>query len=74
MKANKDKCHFLSSLNIAIKLECLIEYSNSEELPGVIIDRKLSFKEHVTKLCNRVSKKIQELLKVFPYIPVTSNE
>ena len=48
MKANQDKCHFLSSLNI---------------------NKKISL--HVTNLCDKASKKIQALARIFPYIPQT---
>ena len=70
LKANQDKCHFLSSLDIGIKFSlpaCILENSNYQKLLGVIIDRKLNFNEHVTN----PSKKIQALARIFPYIPQT---
>ena len=74
MKANQDKCHFLSSLDITTKLSllaCTLENSDSQKLLGVTIDRKLNFNEHVTNLCDKASRKIQALAKIFPYIPQT---
>ena len=76
MKAKQDKCHSFCSLDIATKLDSLVAKfsftdcsfvnSNSEKL---LTDRKLNFKEHVTNLCNKASKKIQELARVFPNMP-----
>ena len=74
LKANQEKCHFLSSLDINMKfslLACILENSNSQKPLGVTIDRKLNFNEHVTNLCDKASKKIQALARIFPYIPQT---
>ena len=74
LKANQDKCHFLSSLDIDTKFSlpaCVLENSDSQKLLGVTIDRKLNFNEHVTNLCDKASKKIQALARIFPYIPQT---
>ena len=65
---------FLSSLVINTKFSlpaCILENSNSQKLLGVTIDRKLNFNEHVTNLCDKASKKIQALARIFPYIPQT---
>ena len=54
MNANKDKCHFPSSLDQSEKFSLLISIiKNSGFLHhfGVIIERKLNFNEHVTSLC-----------------------
>ena len=74
LKANQDKCHFLSSLDINTKFllpACILENSNSKKLLGVTIDRKLNFNEHITNLCDKASKIIQALASIFPYIPQT---
>ena len=74
MEANQDICHFLSSLDINTKFSlhaCILENSNSQNLLGATIDRKLNFNEHVTNLCDKASKKIQALTRIFPYIPQT---
>ena len=76
LKANQDKCHFLSSLDINTKISlpaCILENSDSQKLLGVTIDRKLNFNEHVTNLCDKASKKVQALARIFPYIPQTQN-
>ena len=72
LKANQDKCHFLSSLDINTKFSlpaCILENSDSQKLLAVTIDRKLNFNKHVTNLCDKASKKIQALARIFPYIP-----
>ena len=74
LKANQDKFHFLSSLDIDTKFSlpaCILENSDSQKLLGVTIDRKLNFNEHVTNLCDEARKKIQGLARIFPYIPQT---
>ena len=72
MKTNQNKC-----LDITTKFsitDCSSENSNSEKLQGLIIDRKLNFNKHVTNLCNKTSKKIQALARVFPYMPETQRK
>ena len=72
LNANQDKCHLLSSLGINTRFSlpaCILENSNSQKRLGVIIDRKLNFNEHVTNQCDKASKKIQVLARIFPYIP-----
>ena len=74
LKANQDKFHFLSSLDIDIKFlvpACILENSDSQKLLGVTIYRKLNFNEHVTNLCDKASKKVQVLARIFSYIPQT---
>ena len=50
---------------------CILDNSNSQKPIGVTIDRKLNFNEHVTNPCDKASKKIQALARIFPYIPQT---
>ena len=60
VKANQDKCHFLSSLDINTKFlppVCILENSDSQKI--ATIDRKFNLSEHVTNLCDKASKKIQ---------------
>ena len=74
LRANQDKCHFLSSLDVSTKFSLpawILENSNSQKLLGVTIDRKLNSNEHVTNLCDKASKKIQAPARIFPYMPQT---
>ena len=71
MKTNIDKCHFLSSLDVAttITIENFsIQNSASQKLLGIIINRHLNFNEHVSNQCKTASLKITALARVFPYI------
>ena len=77
LKANQDKYHFLSSLDINTKFSlpaCILENADSQRLLGVTIDRKLNFNEHVTNLCDNASRKVQGLARIFPYIPQTQKQ
>ena len=74
MKTNQDKCRFLSSLDISTKFSlpaCILENSESQKRLGVTIDRNLNFNEHLGNLCDKTSRKIQALARIFPYIPQT---
>ena len=71
MKANIDKCHFLSSLDIASAMTIenfTIQNSASQKLLGVTTDKHLNFNEHVSNLCKTASLKITALARVFPYM------
>ena len=77
LKANQDKYHFFSSLDINTKFSlpaCILENADSQKLLGVTIDRKLNFNEHVTNLCDNASRTIQGLARIFPYIPQTQKQ
>ena len=67
-KPNGDKFHLLVSnhdddASIIINNK-IIEGSKSVKLLGVTIDNKLSFKEHVTNICNKVSQKLHALARL----------
>ena len=77
MKANQEKCNFLSCLHITRELslrDCSVQNSSSEKFLKLIIDSKLNFNENVTNLCNKATKKIQALARIFPNMPVTLKE
>ena len=64
MKANPDKCNFLSShdMNIKISVKSFdIENPHSRKLLGVTIDRKLNFHDHVSNLCKKMSAHISAI-------------
>ena len=54
MKINVDKCHLLVSTNNTAK----------------IFDHKLSFDDHISELCKKVSRKIHALLTVASYMNI----
>ena len=77
MKANQDKCHFLSNLDINEKFSlhaCIIENSSSQKVLGVAIGRELNFNEHASNLCIRISRKNQTFARNSPYAKTTFNE
>ena len=67
MKLNEDKCHLITigtnhvaaiSINIG---SSTIHESNQEKLFGVIIDNRLTFKDHISNLCKKVSNTVYAL-------------
>ena len=74
LKANQHECHFLSSLDISTTFLLpagILENSDSQKHLGVTVDRKLNFDEHLTSLCDKASREIQALARIFSYIPQT---
>ena len=41
---------------------------NSNEILGVFIDRKLTFHQHIKKMCRKASQKLSALLRLSPYL------
>ena len=73
MKLNTGKCNLLTFRtnqdNIKIKIgEAIVEESSEEKLLGVIIDKNLTFKSHVSNLCKRASQKLHALARVSPFM------
>ena len=71
MKANSDKSHLLLSpeenLNANINGD-IIPNSKSEKLLGVTIDCKLNFDEHVSRLCDKASQKLNALARIASFM------
>ena len=58
MKANADKCHLLVTrdTDVTAKIGKLdVKNSREEKLLGVKTDSKLSFENHISSLCKKVS-------------------
>ena len=71
LKANPDKSQLLltSKDEASIKIDDTdITSSSSEKLLGVLIDNKLTFNEHVSKLCKRASNKLHALARISKYM------
>ena len=63
MKLNEGKCHLLTfgtiKSNIKMKIgEAISEENSEEKLLGVILDKKLNFRSHISSLCKRASQKL----------------
>ena len=78
VKANPGKSQLLltSKDEASIKIDDTdIKSSSSKKLLGVIIDNKLTFNEHVSKLCKKASNKLHALARISKYMtkvkPVT---
>ena len=68
LKLNEDKCKLLITKhndNVSAKTGSeIIMGSESVKLLGIIIDNKLNFNEHISKLCKKVSQKIHALARI----------
>ena len=74
MKINVGKCHLLVSANNTFKIKIGnfdITNSKSEKLLGVKFDHKLSFDDHISKLCKTASRKIHALSRVASYMNIS---
>ena len=74
MKFNADKCHLLvlrqkcdDPVTIRIGNADVVN-SSEEKLLGVQIDSRLSFDNHVSKLCQKASNKLYALARISPYM------
>ena len=47
-----------------------LEQVSSHKVLGIVMDHKLSFHEHVDKLCGKLSKRIGLLRKIRTYLPL----
>ena len=69
MKGNTDKCHLIMSTNNTPELkvrDSLIKESICKKLLGVKIDYKLTFVNHVAKLCKKANNKLRALARATP--------
>ena len=60
MKANPGKCHLLLSTKspeVASIDRTQIKSSTAETLLGITIDSELNFDNHLSAICNKMSKK-----------------
>ena len=74
MKLNADKCHLLvlgqrcdDPVTVRIGSADVVN-SSEEKLLGVQVDSKLSFDNHVSKLCQKASNKLYALARISPYM------
>ena len=71
MKTNKDKCHLVISNNekVPMKIDNIeLENTSTVKLLGIIIDRKLNFKEHLEGTIKEASRKVNVLSRITPYM------
>ena len=73
MKANPGKCHLLLSTKSSevVSIDGMhITSSTVETLLGITIDSELNFENHLSAICNNVSRKINALGRIANYMPL----
>ena len=71
LKSNADKCHLLLSINDRVSMNLdgfKIDKSDTEKLLGVKFDKKLTFDDHTSDICQKAGRKISALARVTPYM------
>ena len=74
MILNPGKCHFMSigkenhDEHVFYYDNLTIKNSNEEEILEVTIDRKLTFHQHIKKMCRKAGQKLSALLRLYPYL------
>ena len=76
MKANPDKCHFITSesKDLVINVENnQITNSKCVKLLGTKIDYKLTFSAHIDEICKKAGQIMNELPYIIPYHALPNN-
>ena len=71
MKANADKCHFLSNSNSEVSLTIetqKVKSSKFEKLLGIKLDSKLNFNSHIHGICQKAGQKLNAISRITPYL------
>ena len=77
MKLNTDTCHLLilgrnSNQRIKVNVgDSVIENTEEETLLGVVIDKRLNFETHISKLCKKAGNKLFALARISGYMDST---
>ena len=76
MKAISDKSHLLStSTSSTANINGdIIKNSASEKHLGVTIDYKLNFEEHLSKVCDKASQKLNALARISSYMNINQRK
>ena len=67
MKANQDKLHFPSGLEISTNFQlpdCILKNSTSQKRLGGTTDKKLNFNEYITNLSDEAIRKIPVFTRI----------
>ena len=73
MKAYPGKCHLLLSTKSpeVISIDGIqITPSTAETLLAITIDSELNFENHLSAICNKLSRKINALMRIANYMPL----
>ena len=71
MKGNEDKCHVILSSqdNMHVNIGTTqIENSKYQKLLGINIDSKLTFENHINRICKKASAKVNALSRISYYL------
>ena len=71
MKGNEDKCHVILSSqdNVHVNIgTAQIENSKCQKLLGINIDSKLTFEDHINRICKKASAKLNALGRISYYM------
>ena len=72
LTANTDKFHLITSdpdFSLSVKVDkYTIANTTSQKLLGITIDNKLTFDEHISRLCNKASQKLHALARIATYM------
>ena len=74
MKANQDKYHLIVSKNENISIHIgpfEIKNTNREKLLGIKVDSRLNFNEHLDGIIKKVSRKINALSRMTPFMNIS---
>ena len=65
MKVNSDKSHLLLRISTSSTANVIGDFESEKRL-GITIDYKLNFEEHLSKVCDKASQKLNVLARIFP--------
>ena len=74
MKANQDKCHLIVSKNENVSIHIgpfEIKNTSREKLLGIKVDSRLNFNEHLDGIIKKVSRKINPLSRITPFMNIS---
>ena len=84
LNAKKTKCMFLTTRQKRIKMTCLfpslfikskqIEEVNSHKILGIVLDKDLTWSEHIAALAKKLSQKIYQLSKIKHFLDIHSRK
>ena len=75
MKGNSDEYHLITSKLSCVNLKLVdvnIKNSTCEKLPGIKVDNKFNFMEHLDGIIKKEIRKVSTLSRIFPFMDLTT--